>query len=159
MIKKARAAISFGQVLTGGGLILKVLQLILSAAGIDSAASAVPTLAVTCLAVGGLAVFAVERRGLTSVFAVLSAVLWLGSLILSRYGGFFGTAVYFASYISFALMLFTLKRPLAKAAACAAAVLLAVMALYLWGVLPFGAAGATAVLCLINIIMCVGLFL
>ena len=159
MIKKARAAISFGQVLTGGGLILKVLQLILSAAGIDSAASAVPTLAVTCLAVGGLAVFAVERRGLTSFFAVLSAVLWLGSLILSRYGGFFGSAVYFASYISFALMLFTLKRPLAKAAACAAAVLLAVMALYLWGVLPFGDAGATAVLCLINIIMCVGLFL
>ena len=93
------------------GLVSKIVQLIGSAFGITAAGGSLMTLVTTCLLVGGLSVYASEKMNFTSVFAAISAVATLAGIMNLKSNDllFFSMA---ACFLSFGLMLITLRRPL-----------------------------------------------
>lgn len=159
MAKAVTKRISTGKVLLGAGLLAKVLQLILSACGVAAAGAALPTVITACLIVGGLAVLALEWRGITMLLAIMCAVFWMASLLFARSASMLGTVAYFAAYFTFIIMLFTMRLGILRiCTAVAAAVLLTVMIVYLCGALALSGTGAAAMLCAVHVLVFIGLF-
>lgn len=145
-----------GRLLTGFGLILKVVQIVTTAAGVREMGNTEWTAITASFLAGGLLVFALERRGKTAPFAAVCAVAVLLSMIKTQvavllYG------IMFLMLISYALMLFTMKK---KAAVCGVLTLLCTAALILcaFKVISIAALPGTVLLTAMYLIMAAGLF-
>lgn len=156
--KRIKKEAYMGRVLIGLGLILKLIQIIGKAFDWVKTDGTVMTLTTTCFLVGGLFVYAFEKRSMVSVFAAACAVSIIGGVLFAAE---YTPALVFLmiNFISFALMLISSGRKNRLFFGLAVIVLSILTLLQGLSVISMGTASATVVLTSIYLAMGIGLFL
>jgi len=149
---------NMGRVLLFLGSLLKIIQIIGAAFSVAFLTGSVMTVATTCLLVGGLCVFAVERMNLSAAFAMVAVVGLLGGLIPAG-KPFHSFAFMAVCLIGFAGILLTRKKPLGVFFGIADALLLVLLALQFFGVVSLMAPVLTVILVLTYAVFALGLFI
>lgn len=146
-----------GRVLIGLGLILKLIQIIGKAFSADMLSGTAMTLATTCFLVGGLFVYAFEKRNIVSAFAAICAVSIIGGVLFAaEYTPAF--VFLMVNFISYALMLLSSKRRYRILFGLVVILLSIITLLQGLSAISMGTAPATAVLTGIYLAMGIGLF-
>lgn len=122
MIKAKKSPFTMGRVLISIGVILRIFQIIGSYLHWSFASKAILSACMLCFFVGGLSVFAYERRGYSTLWALLCALCSLISTFLlgvTQQGAFIvflSIVLYFLTFAAFGALVFSLGKPLQKIA-------------------------------------------
>lgn len=158
MVNRRRKRQYMGRVLICLGLVLRIIQLIGGAQlGADALLGTWITAATASFLVGGLCVFALERLNITSVISLVCAATILLSMFFADTGGE-GVLIFIFSFVSFALMLISMKRYYRVVAGAVLLVLTLVITLCSAGILDFSAVSVTALLTISYLVEGIGLF-
>lgn len=131
---KLKLKITMGGVLAAAGLWLRALQIFFIAFGVKAAADSILTLVVTCIAVGGFCVMAVERRGAAAILSLTAALLTLCGVMSAGNLRLLGTAAMLLNFAVLALLMFVLpKNRVRLAIGVLAAILFAAVLLHTVG--------------------------
>ena len=120
MTKAKKSPFTMGRVLISIGTILRIFQIIGTYLHWEFASKAILSACMLCFFVGGLCVFAYERRGYATLWALLCALCSLISTFmlsiteLSAFVNFLSIALYFFTFASFGGLVFSLGKPLQK---------------------------------------------
>ena len=157
MTKKYSREPRMGRIFIFIGAICKIVQLTGPAVGLSVLGGTFMTLVTSCLIVGGLAVLAIERMNLSSCFALICLASTIGALLPAN-GYAFSFLFMAISFLSFAVMLITMKRPLRILCGVIIIAGTVLLALHLAGVLTLAMPLVTVLLCLTYGAMGAGLF-
>ncbi len=147
-----------GRVLICLGLALRIIQLIGGAhLGSGALLETWVTAATASFLVGGLCVFALERMNITSLISLVCAASILLSMFFAHTGGG-GILVFIFSFVSFALILISMKRYYRVLAGIVLLVLTTIIIFCSVGILDLSAFAMTAILTLSYLVEGIGLF-
>ena len=158
MKSKLKKRLSTGKILLATGLAIKALFVVLAALNVSFATGSLGALLPTCFIVGGLAVFALERRGATAFVAAACAAFWLLSVSMTTVSLEFSVFSYFASFFIYTAMLLSMKRRKARYVLIALIILFSIFAiLHTLSLVTLNPVGITVILAAIHIFMAVAL--
>lgn len=157
---KFKLNLSMGSVLTAAGLFMRALQICFMSFGVRSAANSMLTLVVTCITVGGFCVMAAELKGRGAMFSLLCAVLMLVGVMSAESLKMLGLVSMILTFVSFVVLLYTVRRGgWQLALAALVSVLAAVVLLQALGVISLPGVLISVVLAAVYISMGAGLIL
>lgn len=152
-MKKSKNPV-MGKILIILGLIIKIAQIICVAAGVREMGNTAWTAITAGFLAGGLLVFGMERKKKTAVFADIAAVAVLMSLIKTEKTLLLYIPL-FTLFVSFAIMLFTVKKK-SRIYGAVTLALAAVLFLCAMKVISLSALPGTLILVAIYAVMAVG---
>ncbi len=122
MTKTAKSPFTMGRVLISIGILLRIFQIVGSYLHWSFASNAILSACMLCFFAGGLGVFAYERRGYATFWALLCALcslistFLLGVTELGAFVSFLSIVLYFFTFAAFGALVFSMGKPLQKIA-------------------------------------------
>ena len=156
--KRRKKEQNMGRVILFLGAVLKIIQIIGAALSVSLLTGSILTTVTTCLLVGGLCVYAIERMDLCAAFAVVGIVGLLGGMIPAG-KPFYSFAFMAISIIGFAGMLVFTRKPARILFGIAAFIMAVLLGLHFFGVFALEALVLTIILVLIYVLFALGLFI
>lgn len=156
--RKRKKEQNMGRVILFLGAVLKIIQIIGAALSVSILTGSVMTTVTTCLLVGGLCVYAIERMDLCAAFAMVGVVGLLGGMLPAG-KPFYSFAFMAVCFIGLCGMLIFSRKPARILLGIASFIMLVLLGLQFFGVFAVGAVVVTIILTLAYGFFAFGLFI